>query len=343
MVAPAVGTRADNATESATAEITTVRRIVLSFLGFSWRSRFARAGQELRRSGRSWWERERLPWVRRRRTPRPRSACRPWHRNSPRPARSGTPRLPADLPRHSTPRRPVRPRPWPPHCRTDAYWPCPAPSSEAEPQPAADSSNGNQSGASASRSNRVVVSGSKPTPLTDEVDANRAAWSLGRRRWRVGVGTSLVGRRGNRLRRGAARRTDGALAVGRLLLGGNRNSARNPARAGAFARRDDAWAPSHDCWLPYDSAASGCAKRVARTAPLPRSRSFSLRSWSSSRASAWEELPRTLASVGQRARGSVRRSACGTARPSLIGLMAGATFLARAVPAHLRPTRDSAL
>ena len=32
-----------------------------------------------------------------------------------------------------------------------------------------------------------------------------------------------------------------------------------------------------------------------------------------------------------------------TARPSLIGLMAGATFLARAVPAHLRPTRDSAL
>jgi hypothetical protein len=39
-----------------------------------------------------------------------------------------------------------------------------------------------------------------------------------------------------------------------------------------------------DCWSSSNSAASGRSNRCAKTAPLPRSRSLILRSWSSSQA-----------------------------------------------------------
>jgi hypothetical protein len=56
---------------------------------------------------------------------------------------------------------------------------------------------------------------------------------------------------------------------------------------------------SPDCSCSSDSAASGCAKRCARTAPLPRSRRLTLRSWSSSRASVRAGSAGTTASTGR--------------------------------------------
>jgi trimeric autotransporter adhesin len=51
-------------------------------------------------------------------------------------------------------------------------------------------------------------------------------------------------------------------------------------------RSDSAACCARDAWTSSDSAASGRAKRCARTAPLPRSRSLPRRSWSSSGAGA---------------------------------------------------------
>ena len=137
--------------------------------------------------------------------------------------------------------------------------------------------------------------------------------------------------------RGGAWRFAGRVldAAREIVDGGGAPAFRASGRVGGQGRRDRLGRPTGAPVRPPLTPACPWRRRRVRT--------ICTGSRDSSRASAWEELPRTLASVGQRARGSVMRSACGTARPSLIGLMAGATFLARAVPAHLRPTRDSAL
>jgi hypothetical protein len=93
-----------------------------------------------------------------------------------------------------------------------------------------------------------------------------------------------------------------------------------PSQAGARRRVLEALVPAKEQWrrvsrqlrrcsVSSDSAANGPAKRCARTAPLPRSRSLPLRSWSSSMAAVTRHrlrLPRSRDLRRRPASGSIR-------------------------------------